>query len=130
MLLIKHPFDANDYQTDVGTWTVQAGDIHGYSYAVEGDWLFLRWSVNDTILAGSPKILILKLPATVPAPLERQGPLLESAFLNGGGRVSCYIESEIGQPHILIKRMTNLFGLIPFANGGFGGGFCVFFPLT
>lgn len=126
----KHPFNAADYQADQGTWTVKASDVHGYDYTVEDDVFYIRWAANDTILAGTPTTLILKLPSTVSAPLQRQGPLLQSAFLNGGGRVSCYIESEIGQPHILLKRMTNIFGLIPFNNGGFGGGFCVFFPLT
>lgn len=126
MVWQNHPFNAADYTADAGSWTVESGDLHIYRYAVSANTLFVRFALNDTVITGSPSILTVKFPTGVAAPVQRQGPLLVTAFLNGGVHLACYVESEISQTHFLIKRITDT----AFTNAGFGGGFCAFVPLT
>jgi hypothetical protein len=57
------PYSAGNYTSDVGSWTVDAGDVITHSYTVFGKTLLLMLYLNTFSISGSPASLRLALPS-------------------------------------------------------------------
>lgn len=59
---ITPAFDAGNFTTDVGTWTVQAGDVFSYAYKLSGVSLHVILSIQVTTVATAPTQLRTAVP--------------------------------------------------------------------
>lgn len=56
-------YSAGDYASDVGTWTVDLGDIYDMKYAIFGKVMLMWVRITTTTTATAPTILKIKVPA-------------------------------------------------------------------
>jgi hypothetical protein len=56
------PFNAANFTSDSGTWTVAAGNVSNLGYLVIGKLMLLGFSISGTTVAGAPVFLRIKLP--------------------------------------------------------------------
>ena len=55
-------FAAGDFTSDVGSWTVAAGDVAVYSYCVMDSVMHLQFKINTTTVGTTPAELRIKIP--------------------------------------------------------------------
>ena len=56
------PYSSGDFTGNVGTWTVEAGDLTAFSYAIIGKTMVLSIAVDTSSVSGSPSLLRVKIP--------------------------------------------------------------------
>jgi hypothetical protein len=59
---IPVPYNAANFGSNAGSWTVPSGSVSTYAYSLDGRTLSVSWFLNPTTIAGSPTILTLTLP--------------------------------------------------------------------
>lgn len=55
-------YASGDYTSDVGSWTVESGDVSSFRYAQIGKVMFISLRLSGTTVAGSPQTLKVKIP--------------------------------------------------------------------
>lgn len=98
------PYNAANFSSTVGTWTVESADQHLYKYALYGDIMLIWVRLVATTTTGAPNTLNVKIPRGLIAP-ALIGPLGAvvwfSATANGMGHVA----TDVSVPdHLVLIR--------------------------
>jgi hypothetical protein len=78
-----YPYNAGNFTTNTGTWTVDAADVMDLSYMLIGKTLFLQFSLQQTSVTGSPNQLRIVLPESMSAPSLSGG--VQFSYSNDSG---------------------------------------------
>ena len=62
---IQLPYSASNFATDVGAWTVEAGDVGQIAFYLKGTTLTVTFDIRTSTVAGGPQFLrLLGIPYT------------------------------------------------------------------
>ena len=98
------PYSAGNFSSNVGTWTVDAGDVPLLAYSVIGKTMWITFQVVTTSVTGSPTTLRIALPSgftaanTGPSPIFHQngGSTWQIGMAQpagGGTQVNLYVDA-------------------------------------
>lgn len=121
------PYDAANYSSTVGTWTVEEADQQLYKYALYGDIMLIWVRLVTTSTTDTPNTLNVKIPRGLIAP-ALVGPLgavvwFQSSTVNDMGHVA----TDVSIPDHLVLIRNSAGDLWPNATNNLNIGFtCMF----
>src|SRR5690606_17792274 len=59
---VDMPFDAGNFTTDTGTWTVAEADQNTYAYQIDGNKMTVSFDIRTSTVASSPTQLRIAVP--------------------------------------------------------------------
>jgi len=110
------------FTSNVGSWTVDAGDVTRYAYRLSGKTLTVSWYLQTTSVAGAPTVLKIAVPGGFTIVGSSLHPIVHddagagnagSFCLPGGTTIDCYKAYGVGS-FAAATNTTRLFGTITF----------------
>jgi hypothetical protein len=95
-------FNAGNFTTDTGTWTVASGDVTTLAYQLDGNKMTVSFDLRTTSVASSPTQLRIALPNGRIIARTMQNPIL--AKDNGTAVSTAYVEALAGQTYLRIFK--------------------------
>lgn len=117
-------YDAGNFTSSSGSWTVEEADVTTYSYMIMGKTMYLQWRIVSTTVAGTPGGLRIAIPASKTA--AKAVEIIGLVNDNGGGNAAGLISIAASGTYVTLYKdfvpnvwsnstnATNVFGNIVF----------------
>jgi hypothetical protein len=102
---ITAPYSAANFTANVGTWTVDAGDILGLKYRLSGRTLHVNFVINNAATTGSPGYLKIGNGA-YGGFVSASYAITATGSFNDGSLVPGYIEADPNATFLVVARLT------------------------